>query len=155
MAKEIERKYLPCSSDWQGLARGELLVQGYLAANADCAIRVRIAGTSAWLGIKGKTCGATRSEFEYPIPLADAGAMLEELAQKPVIEKTRYKIPFAGKVWEVDEFHGENQGLVIIEVELEDEQESVQKPHWVGQEVTGEAAYYNAALVSNPFSRWK
>ncbi|MDL2268347.1 CYTH domain-containing protein [Desulfovibrio sp. OttesenSCG-928-G15] len=155
MAKEIERKFLPSSDDWRGLVEGERLEQGYLAANADCAIRVRIAGKAARLGIKGKTSGATRSEFEYAVPLDDARAMLDELAKKPLIDKTRYKIPFAGKIWEVDEFHGENQGLVIIEVELQDEGEAVQKPHWVGQEVTGNAAYYNASLVSKPFSGWK
>lgn len=155
MPTEIERKFLPRSDAWRGLVQGELLRQGYLFSSPKCAVRVRVAGAKAWLGIKGGTVGAVRSEFEYAVPLEEAEAMLAELADGPVIEKTRYKIPHAGKVWEVDEFHGENRGLVIIEVELNDESEEPARPDWAGTEVTGDPRYYNASLVRKPFSQWE
>jgi adenylate cyclase len=104
--------------------------------------------------IKGKTVGASRQEFEYTIPLDDATAMLESLCLRPLIEKTRYRLPYAGLTWEIDEFSGENQGLIIAEVELADEHQRIQLPDWVGDEVTDDARYVNANLVMHPFSQW-
>ena len=107
-----------------------------------------------YLTVKGVSVGARRSEYEYEIPRADAEAMLDELCERPLIEKTRRKIPFAGLVWEVDEFAGENAGLVVAEVELEDETQEVALPEWVGEEVTGDPRYFNANLIARPFKTW-
>ena len=155
MISEIERKFLLANDSWRGLAQGITLCQGYLSTDKHCAVRVRIAGNKAWIGIKGETHGATRLEFEYPVPLEEARLMLERLAKRPLIEKTRYTIPFAGLIWEVDEFHGDNQDLIIAEVELEDEAQSFARPDWIGREVTGDPRYYNANLVANPFKEWR
>jgi len=154
MPKEIERKFLLANDGWRGLAEGVYLCQGYLSTNKHCTVRVRIAGNSAQIGIKGENHGATRLDFEYSVPLEDARLMLERLAKQPLIEKTRYAVPFAGLIWEVDEFHGDNQGLFIAEVELEDEAQTFAKPSWIGREVTGDPRYYNANLVANPFKSW-
>ena len=154
MPKEIERKFLLDGEDWRALADGVFLCQGYLAAGPECAVRVRIAGDKAWIGVKGRTSGATRQEFEYPVPIGDAREMIETLAERPLIEKTRHVIPFAGHIWEVDEFSGENKGLIIAEIELENEDEPFEKPAWIGREVTGDPRYYNANLVRNPFRLW-
>lgn len=154
MAWEIERKFLPANDGWRGLAQGFPLCQGYLGTERGCAVRVRIAGHKACIGIKGGGGGAARLEFEYPVPLADARVMLERLARRPLIEKTRYAIPFGGRIWEVDEFAGENQGLIIIEVELESEDQTFARPDWVGPEVTGDPRYYNSSLVASPFTSW-
>jgi len=155
LISEIERKFLLANDSWRGLAQGITLCQGYLSTDKHCAVRVRIAGNKAWIGIKGETHGATRLEFEYPVPLEEARLMLERLAKRPLIEKTRYTIPFAGLIWEVDEFHGDNQDLIIAEVELEDEAQSFARPDWIGREVTGDPRYYNANLVANPFKEWR
>lgn len=154
MPKEIERKFLLANDGWRGLAQGLHICQGYLAAEPECAVRARIAGERAWIGIKGRNVGATRLEFEYPVPLEDARLMLERLAKRPLIEKTRYAIPYHGLTWEVDEFSGDNQGLIIAEVELKDERQSFVKPGWIGPEVTGDPRYYNSNLVENPFKNW-
>ena len=160
MPTEIERKFLLANDGWRGLAEGVTLCQGYLNTDAASTVRVRIAGSGAWLGVKGKggitgkAGGSTRLEFEYPVPLEDAQEMLVRLAKRPLIEKTRYTIPFAGLLWEVDEFHGDNQGLIIAEVELESESQSFAKPDWAGLEVTGDPRYYNANLVEKPFKNW-
>ncbi len=98
---------------------------------------------------------ATRSEYEYEIPLADAIEMLDRLSERPLIEKTRYRVPNEGVVWEIDEFEGDNRGLILAEVELKDETQSITLPSWIGQEVTGDPRYFNANLVANPFSRWQ
>ena len=158
MPKEIERKFLPANDSWRGLtldpAGGVTLCQGYLSTDPCCAVRVRIAGNRAWLGIKGEKQGATRLEFEYPVPIEEARLILERLAKRPLIEKTRYAIPFAGLIWEVDEFHGDNQGLIIAEVELEEEAQTFARPDWVGREVTGDPRYYNANQIESPFKIW-
>jgi adenylate cyclase len=154
MPKEIERKFLAANDGWRGLVEGVRLCQGYLSTDSACAVRVRIAGDKARVGIKGSNTGAARLEFEYPVPLEDARLMLEKLAKRPLIEKTRYAVPFAGLIWEVDEFHGDNQGLIVIEVELEDEAQAFVKPHWAGREVTGDPRYYNSNLVAGPFKDW-
>lgn len=163
MALEIERKFLVRDAgdtvlpDWKRAAEdpeGTLYRQGYLSRDPDRTVRVRIAGDQARLTVKGRTTGCTRSEFEYAIPLEDARRMLDELALPPVLEKRRYRIPFAGYVWEVDEFDGENRGLVVAEVELQSETETPELPAWAGEEVTGDPRYYNSALSENPYARW-
>jgi adenylate cyclase len=116
-------------------------------------VRVRLLGERAFLTVKGPTAGASRAEFEYAIPPDDARAMLD-LCEKPLIEKTRYVVPHGGLVWEIDEFHGANAGLVVAECELASEDQPLDKPDWVGEEVTGDARYYNSSLVARPFSTW-
>lgn len=155
MAHEIERKFLLSGDAWRGLAQGQYLCQGYLSISPDCTVRIRIAGDKAFFTIKGRTKGLTRLEFEYPMPLEEARVMLRELALRPLIEKTRYSIPHQGLVWEVDEFHGENQGLVLAELELENENQAYEKPGWIGEEVTGDPRYYNANLTTTPYRQWK
>ena len=155
MFREIERKFLLSSDAWRGKSQGRYLCQGYLSVNPDCTVRVRIAGDKAFLTIKGRNAGPVRTEFEYSIPLKEARAMLQELAQRPVIEKTRYNIPHEGFIWEVDEFHGENQGLLLAELELEDENQPFIRPDWIGEEVTGDPRYYNSNLATAPYKSWK
>jgi CYTH domain-containing protein len=115
---------------------------------------VRTTGDKGFITIKGESVGATRSEYEYEIPLADANEMLDRLCERPLIEKTRYRVSHEGLAWEIDEFEGDNRGLTIAEVELKDETQSVTLPGWIGQEVTGDPRYFNANLVANPFSQW-
>lgn len=154
MATEIERKFLVKSDEWRTLATGTLYRQGYLSTKKGCTVRVRLVGNQGYLTIKGLTQGFSRAEYEYPIPAADAQEMLDNLCDRPLIEKTRYKIEYAGLIWEVDEFAGENQGLIIAEVELIDENHSFELPDWIGQEVSDDPRYYNANLVQHPFSQW-
>ncbi|MDR1490367.1 MAG: CYTH domain-containing protein [Desulfovibrio sp.] len=148
---EIERKFLPAGESWRGLASGRPIRQGYLCLEPERTVRVRMSCDRACLAIKGKNRGAARIEFEYPISLPDAEYMLEHLALRPLVEKLRYSIPFAGLVWEVDEFLGENSGLVLIEVEIASEDAEFVKPDWAGVEVTGDTRFYNANLVQRPF----
>lgn len=154
MAQEIERKFLVSNADWRGLAEGKLFRQGYLTGSAENAVRVRLADDRAWLTIKGPTVGLTRPEFEYQIPAADARQMLDDLCRGTTIEKHRYRIEYAGLTWEVDEFHGLNEGLVIAEVELANEGQEVEIPDWVGEEVSSDPRYYNVNLVDHPFTTW-
>ena len=154
MALEIERKFLLTNDRWRGQAAPVHYRQGYLHASRECTVRVRIAGSMAYLTVKGKTRGASRTEYEYPIPLEDARAMLDELCPQPQIEKLRYTIPHQGFIWEVDEFLGLNQGLILAEIELSEEGQTFPKPEWIGQEVTGDSRYYNAALCQAPYSTW-
>ena len=154
MGVEIERKFLPCSDAWRSLGQPVLLRQGYLSSDPGRVVRVRIEGNLAWLTIKGRSVGAARGEWEYPIPVPDAAELLEGLCQQPIIEKYRRRIDFDGMVWEVDEFLGANAGLVVAEIELETENQAFAKPDWAGVEVTGEARYYNSSLVTQPFSGW-
>lgn len=155
MGKEIERKFLLVGDEWKKLAKGTHYRQGYLNSVKERTVRIRTIDDAAFLTIKGITVGATRVEYEYPIPHADCTAMLDNLAERPIIEKRRYKIPFGGFTWEVDEFLGENDGLVVAEVELESEDQAFEKPSWVGAEVTGDPRYFNSNLVKNPYSTWK
>ncbi len=154
MGKEIERKFLVTGDGWRGLAKGTHYKQGYLNSTKERVVRVRTIDDKGFLTIKGITRGAARAEYEYEIPFAEADEMLEQLCERPLIEKTRYKIPFAGLLWELDEFHGENDGLIIAEVELKAEDQAVSKPGWTGDEVTGDARYYNSNLIRNPFKNW-
>ena len=153
MPKEIERKFLVNGDSWRQLGEGSLYRQGYIPSQG-ATVRVRIAGNQGYLTIKGPTVNFSRSEFEYPIPLADAQEMLDTLCDRPLIEKTRYKIEWAGLVWEVDEFAGANQGLILAEVELTDEAQQVEIPDWIGTEVTGDPRYFNSYLVKHPFAKW-
>ena len=147
MAKEIERKFLVKSTDYKVLARAKYHIQqGYLSTRKEATIRVRIKEDTAFLTIKGVTTGAIRDEWEYPIPLNDAIEMMR-LTQGVVIDKTRYIIECEGKVWEIDEFHGEHEGLVVAEVELNDEKETFPIPPFIGEEVTGNINYYNSTLA--------
>lgn len=154
MAIEIERKYLVKDDTWRGLGKGSHYRQGYLSTEPDCTVRVRMVAGKGFLTIKGKTVNATRAEYEYLIPSQDADAMLDELCARPLIEKIRYRIEYQGLVWEVDEFEGENAGLVVAEVELASEDQVVAVPAWIGEEVTTDPRYYNANLISHPYSRW-
>lgn len=153
MAQEIERKFLVISDAWRGLAQGERFVQGYLSSVPERTVRVRLAGLSCTMTIKGRSVGIARQEFEYPLPLADSEALLA-LCERPLIEKTRYRIPHAGHLWEVDEFAGVNAGLIIAEVELESEDAKVELPAWVGAEVSHDPRYFNSNLVAKPFTTW-
>lgn len=154
MGIEIERKFLVRHDGWRNLAEGLLYRQGYLTRSPGCTVRVRIAGEQGYLTIKGATAGISRAEYEYGIPLADATELLE-LCQPPLIEKTRYRIPAAaGLVWEVDEFGGENQGLIVAEIELTDVEQQIELPDWIGSEVSNDSRYFNANLAKQPFSRW-
>ena len=154
MAQEIERKFLVQNDVWRSLAEGRYYCQGYIPTQGKQTVRVRIIGDQGYLTLKGPAIGISRSEFEYEIPLADAQAMLSELCQTPLIEKHRYRIPLGNVVWEVDDFLGENQGLIVAEVELTHSEQAVELPSWIGEEVTGDPRYYNAALVNNPFKDW-
>ncbi len=154
MAQEIERKFLLTGAGWRGLSDGVLYRQGYVARSAENTVRVRTAGERAWLTIKGPTVGLSRLELEYEIPTADANQMLDDLCRGSIIKKHRYRIAHAGLIWEVDEFHGLNDGLVIAEVELESEDQEIELPEWVGEEVSSDPRYYNANLADHPFSSW-
>ena len=153
MSTEIERKFLVVSNAWRKLAQGERYVQGYLSSVPDRTVRVRLSGETCTLTIKGRSAGISRQEFEYNIPIADAEPLLA-LCERPLIEKTRYRIPHAGRIWEVDEFAGVNAGLVIAEVELESEHAAIDLPAWVGAEVSHDARYFNSNLVSKPYTTW-
>ena len=154
MAQEIERKFLVAGDAWRALAEGVVYRQGYLSTVADRTVRVRSVGAKGYLTVKGITVGATRTEFEYEIPLADADVMLDELCIRPLIEKTRHKIALDGLVWEVDVFAGDNHGLVVAEVELAREDQAFRLPDWIGEEVTDDPRYYNANLVAHPYKAW-
>ena len=154
MAQEIERKFLVAGDAWRDLAEGVVYRQGYLSTDSDRTVRVRTVGAKGTLTVKGITVGATRTEYEYEIPVADADAMLDALCIRPLIEKTRHKIPFDGLVWEVDVFAGDNVGLVVAEVELSHEDQEFELPDWIGEEVTHDPRYYNANLIAHPFNTW-
>ena len=153
MGQEIERKFL-VKGDSGRTAVGTLIRQGYIHNEIDGTVRIRTKGERAYLTIKGGTTGITRLEFEYEIPLEEANEILNELCQKPLIEKTRYEVDVSGSKWEIDEFRGENAGLVVAEIELEDEGQEFTKPDWLGKEVSGDFRYQNANLVKHPYSQW-
>ena len=153
MATEIERKFLLANDAWRAqAAHSSRIAQGYLAT--DPTVRVRVRGDTGFLTIKGKSeDGISRAEFEYEIPLEDVKQLLT-LCDGPLIEKYRRTINYEGMLWELDEFLGENQGLVVAEIELESESQVFAKPDWVGVEVTADARYYNSNLSVHPFSKW-
>lgn len=155
MPMEIERKFLVDTQCLGELPAGKRYRQGYLPAAGNTSVRARICDDAAWLTIKGKTVGASRLEFEYPIPVADAEGILDSLCEGSIIDKTRHLVEHAGHTWEVDVFAGDNAGLVIAEVELESDDEAVEVPGWAIEEVTQDPRYYNANLVRKPYSNWK
>jgi adenylate cyclase len=152
MATEIERKFLVKGTPWRQGA-GTRYSQGYLSREKERTVRVRVAGEKAFLTIKGLSRGASRAEFEYGIPVADAEQLLK-LCDGPIIEKNRYVIEHAGATWEVDEFLGDNIGLVVAEIELKSEDQQFERPSWVGAEVTHEQRYFNSSLVTHPYAKW-
>lgn len=154
MAKEIERKFLVTNQDWKKEATGTLYRQGYLSSVKERTVRVRIINDKAFITVKGANSGITRLEFEYEIPLNDATVMLDTLVEKPIIEKKRYKIKQGSLTWEIDEFLGDNAGLIVAEIELANEQQTFTKPAWIGQEVSDDQRYYNSNLVLNPYKNW-
>jgi adenylate cyclase len=155
MATEIEHKYLVRTDLWRPAGPGLHYRQGYLSSATARVVRVRVAGEKAFLTVKGSSVGITRSEFEYPIPLVDATAMLKGLCERPIIEKTRHRETFAGRVWEIDVFHGDNEGLVLAEVEVASEMDPVALPLWAGAEVSHDPRYFNSNLVANPYTTWR
>jgi adenylate cyclase len=154
MGTEIERKFLLNDDSWRSLAQPVRYRQGYLSVDPERTVRVRTVGDEGFLTIKGITRGATRQEFEYPIPAADAQELLDNICQGPLIEKDRYCIEFQGLTWEVDEFFGENQGLTIAEVELPSENHPLTTPPWIGEEVSHDPRYFNSNLTKHPFTKW-
>ena len=155
MGKEIERKYLIDHIKWQQVdkPKGQLYIQGYLLTDPNKTIRVRLTEKSGFLTIKGLPIGATRSEYEYEIPTEDARELLDNF---PISElsKIRYKITFDNKTWEIDEYRGNNTGLIVAEIELKSEDEHFTIPPWVDREITGEEKYYNSNLVIQPYKDW-
>jgi len=155
MATEIERKFLVLNEDWQAHVNAELhIVQGYLATNEFSSTRIRIQNDKANINIKSATLGITRTEFEYTIPVNDARLMLEDLCIKPLIDKTRFAVEHINHNWEIDVFSGDNQGLIVAEIELSAPDEAFEKPSWLGEEVSNDARYYNVCLVKNPYKTW-
>lgn len=154
MAKEIERKYLINRAAWTPQDEGIHFKQGYLNSQKERVVRVRIEGAKAKLTIKGVTTGVTRSEFEYLIPVEDAAILLDNLCEQPLIDKHRHKEVHGGKTWEIDVFHGDNEGLVVAEVELASEDEKIEFPAWIGEEVSSDPRYFNSNLLKHPFKNW-
>lgn len=155
MPVEIERKFLVKDERWRAAADGGVRFrQGYLMGAKHASVRVRIEGERANLNIKGATLGVRRQEYEYPIPLAEAEELLDTLCEQPLIEKTRYTVPYGNHLWEIDLFAGDNAGLAVAEVELADEEEPFERPAWLGTEVSDDPRYYNVSLVKHPYKEW-
>ncbi len=152
MPLEIERKYLVDGDGWRQ-GQGVLIRQGYLNRDMERTVRIRIEGDRAFLTVKGISRGASRNEYEYPIPLTHAEELLK-ICDGPLLEKVRYRISDHGSIWEVDEFLGENAGLVVAEVELASEDQPFEHPAWLGREVTGDPRYFNSNLCIHPWRRW-
>ena len=155
MATETERKFLVVDDSWRGAIRESINYrQGYLAGNDRASIRVRVDDRGAKINIKGATVGVSRLEYEYDVPLADGHEMLDQLCGSGLVEKTRHLVPFADHLFEVDEFLGQNAGLIVAEVELESESQSVSMPSWLGRDVSHDVRYYNARLAEHPYGDW-
>ncbi len=154
MAKEIERKFLVDLNKLKLPERALVIRQGYIPRGNGITVRIRMQDTTGYMTIKGMTVGISRDEYEYEIPLEDAEAMLDKFCDERVIKKIRYLVPAGKHTWEIDFFEGENDGLVVAEIELNSESELFEKPDWVGKEVTDEKKYYNALLMDNPYSKW-
>jgi CYTH domain-containing protein len=155
MPTEIERKFLVTGDRWREGAIGDRFQQGYITADKTKSVRVRVVGDRGFLTIKGQTVGVTRAEFEYPIPVEDALELLHTLCEPPLIQKTRYKIEYAGVLWEIDQFEADNAGLILAEVELSDANQPLELPDWVGKEVSHDPRYYNTNLAKHPYSQWE
>jgi len=165
MAQEIEHKFLVRSNEFMTLAKGTYYRQGYIPTLNGMTVRVRLAGEQGFITLKDHAVGLTRHEFEYPIPTEEAMQMLELMCSKPQIEKHRYVIAapdghrpdgtiVTGLHWEVDVFHGDNEGLIVAEIEVPTEDTTFDLPEWIGVEVTGDRRYYNSALTKVPYKEW-
>jgi len=155
MATEIERKFLLLNEDWRDIVKSDTqIVQAYLANNEFSSTRIRIQGDKANINIKSATLGISRTEFEYTIPVVDAQLMIDNLCVKPVIEKTRYIVKHIQHIWEIDVFSGDNEGLIVAEIELSSPDEAFEKPSWLGKEVSNDGRYYNVCLVKKPYKTW-
>lgn len=155
MPIEIERKFLVRNDSWKQGVKPTRITQGYLSRVNERVVRVRLAGGKGWLTVKGKARGPLRREYEYEIPPAHAAEMLDQLCERPLLDKLRHQIPMGDVTWEVDEFLGENAGLVIAEVELPKDGHPIALPEWVGEEVTNDSRYQNNHLAAHPYSAWK
>ncbi len=155
MAIEIERKFLLKNDSWRAVcSEGKKYVQGYINGAKLASVRVRLEGDDAFINIKSLTLGIVRSEYEYRIPKSDADEMLENLCAKPLISKTRYIVVHENHKWEIDEFKGENDGLIVAEIELSSEQEKFKRPDFISEEVSDDVRYYNVNLVEHPYKQW-
>lgn len=155
MPIEIEHKFLLANESWrEEVSHTSEYQQGYLSSNPASSIRIRVSGTQAWINLKSATIGTYRQEYEYTIPVDDAKEIIENLCQKPLITKTRHFIIHQDHTWEIDEFHGENQGLCVAEIELTQVNDVFEKPAWLGKEVTDDLRYYNNNLAKHPYSKW-
>lgn len=154
MGVEIERKFRVTGEGWRNPAEAVAYRQGYIPTQDGTTVRVRIAGDKGYVTIKRRVSDVTRAEFEFPIPRLEAAELLDTVCARPQIEKTRTRVAFGGFVWEVDEFLGDNRGLVIAEIELPSESVTFARPDWVGEEVTHDARYTNAQLAKNPWRAW-
>lgn len=156
MGVEIEKKFLLLNDSWRNLVDKSVeFRQGYLVGGDKSSVRIRIEGDKSNLNIKGATLGVRRQEFEYSIPMDEAQEMLSTLCDEPLIEKIRHYINDGDHVWEVDEFSGDNAGLIVAEIELKDENESFTQHDWIGKEVSEDKRYYNSMLIKNPYKNWK
>lgn len=158
MGVEIERKFLVRGEGWRGRDPGMRMRQGYLVTGPPVSVRVRIAGGRAILNLKravGEVTSVVRHEFEYEVPLEEGEAMLASMATGYEIDKTRHRVVHEGMTWEVDEFHGENAGLVVAEIELDSADQAFARPDWLGEDVSGDGRYLNSALSRKPYGRWK
>jgi len=156
MALEIEHKFLLKNNDWQSsISKSTQYKQGYLISDNQRSVRVRASGNQAWLNIKSATIGTSRLEYEYEIPISEGIELLDSLCEKPFIEKTRHIVVYKQHTWEIDVFKGDNEGLVVAEIELSRIGELFDKPDWLGKEVTEERRYYNNSLCKEPYKDWK
>ena len=154
MGIEIERKFLITNNGWKKGAKYSTCRQGYIFAEKKGVVRIRVIDQRGFVTIKSAPVGLTRQEYEYEIPLADANSMLEDLCDKYIVEKKRYKIKFGNHVWEIDEFTGHNEGLVLAEIELSNDNETFEPPPWIGEEVSLDPKYHNSNLSKYPFNQW-
>lgn len=155
MATEIERKYLLKNNSWRDVCcKGKKYTQGYLTGSESASVRVRLEDEKAYLNVKSLTLGIVRSEYEYSIPKTDAIELLDNLCAKPLISKIRYIVIYNKKKWEIDVFEGDNAGLIIAEIELESEDEKIQLPDFIAEEVSDDTRYYNVNLVDHPYKQW-
>ncbi len=155
MGIEIERKFLLKNEEWRlEVSSKTIIKQGYLNSDKERTVRIRVRNDKGFLTIKGENTNATRQEYEYEIPVPDAESLLL-LCQKPIIEKVRYLVPRGGKTWEIDDFGGDNLGLILAEIELESEEEQIEIPSWIGTEVTHDTRYFNSSLISHPYSKFE
>jgi adenylate cyclase len=155
MGIEIERKFLVRDDRWrQRVERSARMRQGYLTSDARCSVRVRLADGQGFLNIKSGTLGVRRSEYEYPIPAAEAEEILDALCEKPLLEKTRHFVRHGQHLWEIDEFAGDNAGLIVAEIELSHPDEPFPRPDWLGEDVSSDIRYYNSQLARRPYKTW-